>query len=117
MSDRSKKRTSYIPGENVDVKPKHSKLMRSGKWTPEEESFANRLVLEFERGTLGDCDEGCTLRSYLAKKLNCAPMRISKKFAGRCIGKVLRNIPSCYRIVSTSILYFLACFFKKASKR
>jgi hypothetical protein len=71
--------------------PNHSEStreMRSGKWSLEEESFANRLVYEFENGWLSDCEEGCTLRSYLAKKLNCAPMRISKKFAGRCIGKL-----------------------------
>ena len=40
------------------------------------------------KGFLDDCMEGCTLRSYLARRLNCAPMRISKKFAGRCIGKL-----------------------------
>jgi hypothetical protein len=61
---------------------------RSGKWTPEEERFANRLIHDFELGLLADCEDGCTLRSYLARKLNCAPMRISKKFAGKCIGKV-----------------------------
>ena len=31
------------------------------------------------------------MRAYLARKLNCAPMRISKKFAGRCIGKLVFN--------------------------
>ena len=73
-----------------DHKLKRAKeQQRSGKWTAEEEGFANELVSEFERGTLQDCEEGCTLRSYLARKLNCAPMRISKKFAGRCIGKLI----------------------------
>jgi len=62
-------------------------IPRSGKWTIEEETFANRLITEFESGALVDCEDGCTLRSYLARKLNCAPMRISKKFAGQCIGK------------------------------
>jgi hypothetical protein len=61
---------------------------KSGKWSTEEEYFANKLIAEFEAGTATDCSEGCTLRSYLAKHLNCAPMRISKKFAGQCIGKV-----------------------------
>lgn len=64
-------------------------LQRSGKWSGEEETFANQLVIDFETGALTDCEDGCTLRSYLARKLNCAPMRISKKFAGRCIGKVI----------------------------
>ena len=86
MSEKSKKRSAEAMGEGSDAKM--FKTMRSGKWSPEEEGFANRLVYEFERGSLHDCDDGMTLRSYLAKKLNCAPMRISKKFAGRCIGKV-----------------------------
>jgi hypothetical protein len=67
---------------------KSSSDQRSGKWSSAEESFANQLVKDFERGLLDDCEEGCTLRSYLARRLNCAPMRISKKFAGRCIGKL-----------------------------
>mmetsp|Transcript_20075 Transcript_20075/g.18228 ORF Transcript_20075/g.18228 Transcript_20075/m.18228 type:complete len:315 (+) Transcript_20075:69-1013(+) len=67
----------------------NEKFERSGKWTPEEESFANRLISDFEAGRLKDCDDGCTLRSYLARRLRCAPMRISKKFTGRCIGKLV----------------------------
>lgn len=61
---------------------------RSGKWTVDEENFANQLVKDFEKGFLDDCEEGITLRCYLARRLNCAPMRISKKFSGRCIGKL-----------------------------
>merc|ERR1712238_122326 len=41
----------------------------------------------FEKGTLYDCPNGRTLRSFFSKKLHCAPMRISKKFAGKSIGK------------------------------
>lgn len=78
---------------------------RSGKWTNEEESFANQLVLEFERGTLEDCDEGCTLRAYMARKLNCAPMRISKKFAGRCIGKLVFNKKTSHQSPSHAFEY------------
>ena len=65
-----------------------SNYQRAGKWTIDEESLANQLVIDFENGALEDCDDGTTLRSYLARRLQCAPMRISKKFAGRCIGKV-----------------------------
>lgn len=61
---------------------------RAGKWTADEDNLANQLVTDFENGSLDDCEDGTTLRSYLARKLNCQPMRISKKFAGRCIGKV-----------------------------
>jgi hypothetical protein len=75
--------------ESVDSFENDPKIFqRSGKWSVEEEAFANRLIFEFENGILADCEDGCTLRSYLARKLRCAPMRISKKFAGRCIGKV-----------------------------
>jgi len=61
--------------------------LRRGKWTAEEENYANRLIEEFERGTVTDCENGCTLRAFLSRKLHCAPMRISKKFAGKSIGK------------------------------
>lgn len=62
--------------------------LRRGKWTPEEEAYARRLIEEFKRGNL-PLSEGTTLRTFLSKLLNCDPMRISKKFVGHnCIGKV-----------------------------
>lgn len=61
--------------------------LRRGKWTPGEERFANALIKEFEKGTIHDCENGCTLRAFLSRKLHCAPMRISKKYAGKSIGK------------------------------
>lgn len=95
MSRPSRKRSYGFSSEddsnNSDLSPQPAdddSLQRSGKWSGEEETFANQLVIDFETGALTDCEDGCTLRSYLARKLNCAPMRISKKFAGRCIGKV-----------------------------
>lgn len=63
---------------------------RHGKWTEEEEAYAEHLVVEFLKGTLMDCNDRCSLRSYLAEKLNCEKMRISKKFCGRSIGKVTK---------------------------
>jgi len=67
-------------------KPKGPPLRR-GKWTPEEEAYANRLIHEFKAGLLPLTD-GTTLRTFLSKLLNCDPMRISKKFVGsNCIGK------------------------------
>ena len=60
---------------------------RRGKWTVEEEAYANRLIQEFKLGMLPLTD-GTTLRTFLSKLLNCDPMRISKKFVGQnCIGK------------------------------
>lgn len=64
-----------------------NKPARRGKWTPEEERYAHAIIEAFEEGILQGVKNGCTLRSYLSVKLHCAPMRISKKFAGRCIGK------------------------------
>lgn len=62
-------------------------LLRRGKWTAEEEAYANRLIREFKAGLLPLTD-GTTLRTFLSKLLNCDPMRISKKFVGsNCIGK------------------------------
>lgn len=61
--------------------------LRRGKWTPEEEAYANRLIEEFKNGMLPIAD-GTTLRTFLSKLLNCDPMRISKKYVGNnCIGK------------------------------
>ena len=91
MQFKGKKRSlaaSVNENETSIVKRRPEHFERSGKWTSEEENFCNRLIVEFEAGSLEDCEEGCTLRSYLARRLRCAPMRISKKFAGRCIGKV-----------------------------
>ena len=53
----------------------------------EEEEFTSRIIHHFSTGLL-TLPEGTTLRSYLAEKLTCDPMRITKKFAGAsCLGK------------------------------
>jgi len=101
-----------------------SLILRSGKWTPEEEMYANILIAlfeegrvdEFEQSTEGDNNNnessegekqppkfritnGMTMRAYLSQKLFCSPMRISKKFAGRGIGKLVytSKSPSTYQ--------------------
>lgn len=60
---------------------RHRTEQRRGKWTAEEEAYANKLIHEFKMGTLPLTD-GTTLRTFLSKLLNCDPMRISKKFVG-----------------------------------
>jgi hypothetical protein len=82
--------------------------LRRGKWTAEEEAYANRLILEFKMGLLPLTD-GTTLRTFLSKLLNCDPMRISKKFVGgNCIGKV--NFLLTFRIsVDSSIIFSISC--------
>lgn len=54
---------------------------RRGKWTPEEEAYVSRVTEAFHQGLL-PLAAGTTLRSYLSDKLNCDPMRITKKFSG-----------------------------------
>mmetsp|Transcript_18352 Transcript_18352/g.51143 ORF Transcript_18352/g.51143 Transcript_18352/m.51143 type:complete len:530 (+) Transcript_18352:539-2128(+) len=60
---------------------------RRGKWTIEEEEYVARVIQDFNSGYL-NAPAGYTLRSYLSDKLQCDPMRITKKFTGEsCIGK------------------------------
>ena len=51
--------------------------------------YTNKIIAAFNAGTL--ClpgKEGVTLRAYLAQKLGCDPMRITKKYTGAsCLGK------------------------------
>lgn len=80
--------TGYSQNRNDDLFKTKKAGLRRGKWTTEEESYANRLIYEFKLGLLPLTD-GTTLRTFLSKLLNCDPMRISKKFVGQnCIGKV-----------------------------
>lgn len=86
---------SYAPAPTTNQFPVvfDQMKLRRGKWTPEEEAYADLLIEEFERGAVEGCENGCTLRSFLSKKLHCAPMRISKKYAGKAmlIDVVKRN--------------------------
>ena len=116
--------TTKNSNSNSDNKKKNDAfVLRSGKWTPEEEIYANILIEFFEAGEVDEFEHhlnihnhnnnnhnnnnkvgeqqqqqsqthlkttitnGMTLRSYLSRKLFCSPMRISKKFAGKGIGK------------------------------
>jgi hypothetical protein len=54
-------------------------LPRRGKWTQEEEEYADKIRESFQRCVL-NIPRGTTLRTYLSKLLNCDPMRITKKF-------------------------------------
>jgi hypothetical protein len=80
-----------IPGVKMNTQTPPiflNQKLRSGKWTPEEETFADLLIELFEKGHITE-NNGCTLRSFLARKLHCSPMRISKKYAGKGIGKTV----------------------------
>lgn len=76
--------SSTQPMPNSSSKASH---LRRGKWTIEEETYVARVIQDFNNGFL-DAPAGTTLRTYLSDKLNCDPMRITKKFTGdACIGK------------------------------
>ena len=67
-----------------------SHTLRKGKWTLEEEMYTNKVIEVFNLGILKlhGHEKGVTLRAYLANKLGCDPMRITKKFTGNAsIGK------------------------------
>lgn len=73
---------------------------RKGKWSVEEEEFTTRIIHHFSTGLL-TLPEGLTLRAYLAMKLNCDPMRITKKYAGAsCLGKRVYHL--CERSPNTN---------------
>lgn len=60
---------------------------RKGAWTEAEEIYADGLRRGFADGQL-NCPPGISLRAYLAGKLGCNEMRISKKFTGKlAVGK------------------------------
>jgi hypothetical protein len=57
---------------------------------PEEERYTNKVIDAFNTGVLQlpESERGVTLRAYLAEKLGCDPMRITKKYTGAsCLGK------------------------------
>jgi hypothetical protein len=69
------------------VRSRSGSNLRRGKWTVEEETYVARVIQDFNSGFL-DAPAGTTLRTYLSEKLQCDPMRITKKFTGdSCIGK------------------------------
>ena len=68
--------------------PQQEVNRRLGQWTREEEAYAEKVAELFKTGRVPNCPEGTTMRALLADLLNCAPMRVSKKFSGeRAIGK------------------------------
>ncbi|KAK1941176.1 hypothetical protein P3T76_007042 [Phytophthora citrophthora] len=72
---------------NRSTKSKARPGLRKGKWTEEESRYAAQLTNYFKEGLL-PLERGTMLRLYLSQKLNCEPMRITKKFTGgECIGK------------------------------
>lgn len=65
---------------HVRQKTQRNNSKRRGKWELEEERFAQKIIQGFLDGIL-PIERGTTLRSFLAKQLDCDPMRITKKLA------------------------------------
>jgi hypothetical protein len=108
-SDSSSKDKSSSTSSSTPPAKKDRSNLRKGKWTPEEEEYTQKIIHYFRNGMLR-LPEGTTLRGYLAEKLNCDPMRITKKFAGAsCLGKRVYHFGDRYVIVpcpaATALLF------------
>lgn len=58
----------------------------------EEEEYTTRVIHHFSSGLI-TLPEGKTLRTFLADKLQCDPMRITKKYAGAsCLSKKIHSL-------------------------
>ena len=88
QSSSSIKSNQVAPTSTQSISAASVGIVRKGKWSQEEEEFVDQLIKEFEAGTIV-CTNGTTLRSFLAKRLNCSGMRISKKFAGKNKGNLM----------------------------
>jgi hypothetical protein len=56
-------------------------VVRSGRWSTEEENYAKAMIEAFKNGYL-PLHGNVSLRKFLSEVLVCHPMRISKKFVG-----------------------------------
>ena len=63
-------------------------VLSSSSYYQAEIEYVMEIIQDFRRGYLPDCPQGTTLRQYLAKKLHCNPMRLSKK-----LSKAMGNTP------------------------
>ena len=68
--------------------------VRTGRWSKEEEHYANAMIEAFKSGIL-PLPGTMSLRKFLSEILRCHPMRVSKKFVGYV--RKVRFI--CYRII------------------
>ncbi|KDO28129.1 hypothetical protein SPRG_20288 [Saprolegnia parasitica CBS 223.65] len=74
-------RTPSTPSSVSSVDDDHAPSSRTGRWMYEEEQFALALIECFLLGCVPDLVRGTSLRCFLAYKLQCSPMRVSKKLA------------------------------------
>lgn len=85
--------------------------VRAGKWNPEEDAYLRKLVELFCLGVLDDVEQKSSMRAWLARMLNCCPMRISKKqmhgekFVGKA--KFKKDLDAINSLTQTE--YDIAC--------
>mmetsp|Transcript_32017 Transcript_32017/g.32647 ORF Transcript_32017/g.32647 Transcript_32017/m.32647 type:complete len:201 (-) Transcript_32017:330-932(-) len=80
-------------------------VMRSGRWSTAEDLYAFQLIKLFHSGSgAAGAYEGQSLRSFLAQKLLCNPMRVSKKFASSDC-KLSSRFKKSFKSESTSSEY------------
>ena len=53
------------------------------RWSVEQVSYADALISLFRQGLVPGCDEGVSLRAFLALRLGCDPARISERYTGK----------------------------------
>ena len=60
-----------------------SGALREGAWTSEEDKLMAGLIEAFNNGLVEGLADNAMLREFLARRLSCDPMRITKKLAGK----------------------------------
>ncbi|OQR96564.1 hypothetical protein THRCLA_07254 [Thraustotheca clavata] len=55
--------------------------VRTGRWSKEEEEYANAMIEAFKTGVL-PLPGTMSMRKFVSELLRCHPMRVSKKFVG-----------------------------------
>ncbi|KAF1783205.1 hypothetical protein GQ600_8079 [Phytophthora cactorum] len=75
--------TKKKPAQRVLKRSDYSQhgMVRSGRWSVEEENYAKAMIEAFKAGYL-PLHGNVSLRKFLSEVLVCHPMRISKKFVG-----------------------------------
>lgn len=80
---------------------KSSSVLRTGKWREEEEVYINGLIEAFLETSIY-CANGTSVRLVLASELHCSPMRLSKKFQKKALGKHTFRLPTS-RLITLDI--------------
>jgi hypothetical protein len=90
--------------------------LRSGKWSQEENDYAELLVEQFRLGLLEDeLAPGSTLRAYLSFVLHCDGMRITKRYSGEdSMGKLVYTDARASREGHVKVRDFM-CHFRQDS--